>query len=158
MIKLYHGTNIDFDSIDLNKCRPNKDFGKGFYLTHIRKQAEAMAIRRCEFEGHGNPTIQTYIFDESLLHSNILNVKIFENVSKEWAEFILKNRKAKNSKTHNYDIVVGPVADDGVVLQLNLYQRNLITLDKLVEELTFSKLSNQYLFATEVAISKLKRL
>ena len=37
----------------LSKCRPNKDFGRGFYLTDIRNQAEAMANRRCEFEGEG---------------------------------------------------------------------------------------------------------
>ena len=27
---LYHGTNISIDIIDLDKCRPFKDFGKGF--------------------------------------------------------------------------------------------------------------------------------
>ena len=30
---LYHGTNMAFDAIDLNKSKPNKDFGKGFYLS-----------------------------------------------------------------------------------------------------------------------------
>ena len=32
-MKLYHGTNIDFSDIDFKKCKPNKDFGRGFYLT-----------------------------------------------------------------------------------------------------------------------------
>ena len=27
---LYHGTNFDIDEIDLEKCAPFKDFGKGF--------------------------------------------------------------------------------------------------------------------------------
>lgn len=27
---LYHGSNVEFDSIDLLKSKPNKDFGKGF--------------------------------------------------------------------------------------------------------------------------------
>ncbi|MCF2603110.1 DUF3990 domain-containing protein [Parabacteroides distasonis] len=43
----------------LSKCRPNKDFGRGSYLTDIRNQAEAMANRRCEFEGEGIPVVQT---------------------------------------------------------------------------------------------------
>ena len=30
---LYHGTFMDFQAIELGKCRPYKDFGKGFYLT-----------------------------------------------------------------------------------------------------------------------------
>lgn len=42
---LYHGTNCSIDKIDLDKCRPYKDFGKGFYLTTIREQAEKMAHR-----------------------------------------------------------------------------------------------------------------
>lgn len=31
MIKLYHGSTVDIEHIDLLKSRPNKDFGRGFY-------------------------------------------------------------------------------------------------------------------------------
>lgn len=154
---LYHGTNMEFSRIDLNKCRPNKDFGRGFYLTHIRKQAEEMAIRRCEFTGWGSPIVQRYEFDESLLVNRSLKVKIFNGVSVEWALFVLQNRNIKG-KQHDYDIVVGPVADDGVVLQINLYVQHIITIEQLVEGLTYKKLNGQYYFGTELAISKLKRL
>lgn len=37
---LYHGGNIDIKEIDLAMCRPYKDFGKGFYLTVMKDQAE----------------------------------------------------------------------------------------------------------------------
>ena len=40
---LYHGSNTAIDGIDLNRCRPYKDFGRGFYLTDIREQAQRMA-------------------------------------------------------------------------------------------------------------------
>ena len=43
---LYHGTNLDIDRIDLEKCAPYKDFGKGFYTTTIFEQAKAMAVRK----------------------------------------------------------------------------------------------------------------
>lgn len=43
---LYHGTNMDFDGIELSKSSPYKDFGKGFYLTDIRSQAEQLAEKR----------------------------------------------------------------------------------------------------------------
>ena len=46
---LYHGTNCDITSIDLEKCSPNKDFGRGFYLTDIPKQAEYMATDSIAF-------------------------------------------------------------------------------------------------------------
>lgn len=155
---LYHGTNIDFDRIDLKKCRPNKDFGRGFYLTPIKEQAEQMAVRRCEFSGWGAPIIQRYEFEEGLLRDDTLKVKIFNGVSIEWALFILQNREAMGKKVHNYDIVVGPVADDGVVYQMNLYSQHIITVEQLVEGLTYRKLNSQYFFGTKQAISNLKKL
>ena len=99
----------------------------------------------------------TFSFDDELLSNGGLNVLRFDNPSVEWANFILKNRMEKNFR-HEYDIVIGPVADDGVVLQLDLYLRHLITLEQLVKELTYKKLNNQYCFATECAISKLMKL
>jgi hypothetical protein len=155
---LYHGTNVDFRKIDLKKCRPNKDFGQGFYLTDIRKQAQEMAIRRCEFAKEGTPIVLKYEFDDTLFSSENLNVKIFNEVSVEWAEFILKNRKARGRKMHDYDIVIGPVADDGVVYQLNLYMQHIITMESLVKELTYKKLNRQFFFGTERAIKYLKRI
>lgn len=159
MITLYHGTNIDFDDIDLGKCKPNKDFGRGFYLTDIRAQAEEMATRRFRITETGMAQVLSFSFDESLLHSPLLNVKIFNEPSKEWALFVLENRQAnRTGYKHEYDIVIGPVADDGVAFQLERYTRNLISIEMLVEELTYRKLNKQYFFGTEVAISKLKRI
>lgn len=43
---LYHGTYQQFDSIDLEKCRPFKDFGRGFYLTDLEDQAMKMAVKK----------------------------------------------------------------------------------------------------------------
>ena len=45
MIKLYHGTDCLFDAPDLAKCNPNKDFGRGFYLTPDLAAAKRMAER-----------------------------------------------------------------------------------------------------------------
>ena len=157
-MKLYHGTNTEFDEILLSKCRPNKDFGRGFYLTNLRSQAQEQAIRRSEFEGWGAPVVQEYMFDEKSLKDPALKVKIFESVNREWAEFILLNRKSRGRQLHDFDIVVGPIADDGVVYQLNLYMQHLITLDTLVRELTYKKLNNQFFFGTEKAIGLLRRI
>ena len=75
-MKLYHGTNIDFQEIDIAKSNPYKDFGKGFYLTDLRQQAERMALRKVKFFG-GECVVQEYEFDESLLEDGVLNVKMF---------------------------------------------------------------------------------
>lgn len=40
---LYHGSNVVIDKIDLEKSKPNKDFGRGFYLSESESQAMDMA-------------------------------------------------------------------------------------------------------------------
>lgn len=157
-MKLYHGTNIDFTAIDIQKCKPNKDFGRGFYLTDIKKQALNMAVRRCDIENNGTPIVLEYEFDENALTSGELKVKNFEGVSKEWAKFIIQNRQTKGKRMHEYDIVIGPIADDGVVYQINLYMQHFITIEQLVQGLTYKKLNRQYFFGTEKAIAKLRRI
>lgn len=156
MITLYHGSNVEIETINLDKCSPYKDFGKGFYLTDIKEQAKQMAVRRTRIAGEGKPTVTAYSFDERLLENSSLQVKLFDTPSKEWALFILANRKGWMQPV--YDIVIGPIADDGVVFQLERYVHRLITLDTLVEELTYRKLNRQYFFGTELSISKLQKL
>ena len=102
MMKLYHGTNIDFSEIDFSKCKPNKDFGQGFYLTDIKKQALEMAVRRCNFEQSGAPIVQEYEFDETVLHDGSLKIKIFDGVCPEWAEFILKSMEDSSSRSTHW--------------------------------------------------------
>ena len=154
---LYHGTNCDIAEIDLGKCSPNKDFGQGFYLTDIRKQADYMALRRVRQSGMGNPTVIEYDFDEQLLSDKSLRVRIFDKPTEAWAKFILNNRQISDF-SHDYDVVIGPIADDGVALQLRRYTENLISMRTLVRELTYRKLNRQYCFCTQLAVSKLKRL
>ena len=36
-MRLYHGSNIVIDSINLAMCRPYKDFGKGFYFDRHKR-------------------------------------------------------------------------------------------------------------------------
>ena len=44
---LYHGSNCNFDTIDLQKSKDKRDFGKGFYTTTLPEQAdENEAINR----------------------------------------------------------------------------------------------------------------
>lgn len=54
---LYHGTNIDIQSIDLEQCMPYKDFGRGFYLTDLEQQAKDMALRKAKF----SPILHTFL-------------------------------------------------------------------------------------------------
>ena len=159
MLELYHGSNVAIEKIDLSKGHINKDFGKGFYLTTLPQQAMEMAKRKARQFLDTKPVVTTFLFDENELTSGELNVKVFHAVSEEWAMFILQNRKASRTGFHHdYDIVVGPVADDSVVQQLDLFEMGLITLSQLVEALRYRDLNNQYFFGTERAVSKLTRI
>lgn len=156
-MKLYHGTNVDFDVIDLTKSNKYKDFGQGFYLTDIRSQAEELAAKKSRLFG-GYPVIQEYEFDESLLSSAELKVLKFDKPSTEWAEFIFKNRNRDNNFTHDYDIVIGPIANDGVAYLLGRYEEGTLTIEELSAKLDFKKLNSQYFFGTNKSLKYLKRL
>lgn len=141
MMTLYHGSNVAIEQIDLARCNPNKDFGKGFYLTDMEEQAWQMALRRTRIVGNGAPTVSAYRFNDTSASSE-LNIKHFDKPDREWALFILANREAgRTGFRHPYDIVIGPIADDGVAFQLERYVRNLISLDVLVKELTYKRLN-----------------
>lgn len=154
---LYHGTNIDFNVIDLDKSNKYKDFGKGFYLTDIRSQAEELAAKKSRLFG-GYPVIQEYEFDENMLQAGDLQVLTFSSPSPLWADFIFKNRNRHIQFSHDYDIVIGPIADDGVAYLLGRYEEGTLTIDELSKELDYKKLNNQYFFGTEKAIKYLKRI
>ena len=159
-MKLYHGSNMSIDEIDLKRGRRGKDFGQGFYLSADRSQAQMMAERTVDREESGEATVTTYLFDDSILFKpSDLKVKAFEGYSIEWAEFILMNRRNKTYEpVHDYDIVYGPIADDKVGLQISRYQLQYITMDELIRQLSFIRPTFQYFFGTERAIRLLHKI
>jgi len=157
-MKLYHGSNCEIEHIDLSLSKPNKDFGKGFYLSPTRMQAKEMALAKTAQLLYGEPTITTFEFDESRLGE--LKVLTFSGYSRDWAEFILKNRKNPlSTPAHDYDIVIGPIANDRVGLQLWRYEKQDIDIDTLVQKLKYMKgVTTQYFFGTDKAIKLLKKI
>ena len=160
---LYHGSNLKIKEIDLSKCKPYKDFGRGFYCTTIKKQAEFMAERVVKRQG-GVKTVNIYELDEKIFEDKELKIKKFNKPSKEWARFILNNRdrnfKFKNSKECNfdskYDLVIGPVANDDIIVLFRTFVNGLIDIDTLIKELTYKELTDQYSFHTTKALKYLK--
>lgn len=155
---LYHGSNTAIASVDLSKCRPYKDFGRGFYLTDIREQARRMAARTVRMFG-GSPVVTEFEFDLQYALESGLSVRRFETPDEEWARFVMANRDLDRSQpVHAYDIVIGPVADDTIARLLRLFTENFISEEQLVRELTFSRVTSQYFFHTEAALAALKKI
>ena len=156
---LYHGTNADFDRISLTIGLRHKDFGWGFYLTPDRQTAVRMAQKKARLFG-GTPTLITYELDEAALQSDLKIKRFPETATVEWFLFVDANRDRKNDKPiHDYDIVIGPIANDRVGVQLWKFENGTIDLPTLVHNLRNMKgITFQYFFGTERAIKILKRL
>ena len=159
MLTLYHGSTTDIDRIDLTKSRPNKDFGRGFYLSADRQQAWRMGEFKALTEG-GTPVLNSYRFDERVLTSGELRVLTFEGYTREWADFIFLNRNNPyDAPALDYDIVYGPIANDRVGVQIGKYEAGDITLDQFLQNLKYMKgVTFQYYFGTERALAKLTKL
>ena len=160
---LYHGSNIKIVDIDLLKARPYKDFGRGFYLTEIKKQAEKMAVRVADRFG-GVACISTFELNDDYVNDENLNILKFDASDKEWALFVMNNRdrnfKEFDNKLYNgnnrYDIVIGAVANDDLVETLGLFRSGYMNIDELVKQIVYKDLSNQYSFHSAKAIKYLK--
>lgn len=158
-MKLYHGSNVAIDVIDLSKSRPGKDFGKGFYLSADKQQAIEMAESKVAFLG-GEPIVTEFEFDDSVLTSGQLKFKKFESYSEEWAKFVYNNRENfSDTPIHDFDIIYGPIANDKVGAQIRNFKNGSIDLDELMRRIKYLKgITFQYYFGTEAAIKTLKKL
>ena len=169
---LYHGSNTEIEKIDLEKCRPFKDFGCGFYTTTLREQAVTMAKRTMRIYREGKPCITEFFFDDVLLklpEGNIaelgLNIKKFNEPNNEWAKFVINNRNQRFTDIkslccnidNKYDIVIGPVANDDITALIDVYLSGILSDDALTRELSFRDLSVQFSFHTVRSIKYLQK-
>ncbi|HKL91735.1 MAG TPA: DUF3990 domain-containing protein [Bacteroidales bacterium] len=158
-MKLYHGSNAAIKAIDLDRCKPYKDFGLGFYLTEIEQQAILMARRTASIYG-GEAVVTVFEFDESAaLNDSELSVIRFDEPNEEWALFVMKNRnRTQKHPCHEHDIVIGPVADDTIATLFRNFDDSIIDLPTLVNGLKYKKISSQYFFHSQKAVAYLKAL
>lgn len=160
MTRLYHGSNVAIEQIDLSRSKRGKDFGQGFYLNANADQALAMAIRTARFLNEGQPTLSCFEYNEDEAERLGVKIKVFPDYSEEWAEFIVMNRKNDSDvPAHSYDIVIGPIADDTVGVQIRRYIMGYMSASALVEELRFrGDHAIQYFFGTPKALELLKHI
>lgn len=153
---LYHGSNMVIDKIDLEMSKPNKDFGKGFYLSENESQAMEMANFKSALLG-GDPIVTNFEFNDLIMQSSGLRIKIFADYSEEWADFVFANREGQD--VEQYDIVYGPIANDKVGLQIRKLKDGSIDKAEFLNRLKYMKgITYQYYFGTEKSIQYLSRL
>lgn len=153
---LYHGSNIDIEIIDLAKSKPNKDFGKGFYLSENETQAQEMAVFKSMQLG-GTPVVSKFEFDRNIMADSSLKIKVYTDYSEEWADFVLANRDG--CPVERYDIVYGPIANDKVGMQIRKLKDGSIDKSEFLNRLKYMKgITYQFFFGSEVAIEQLKKI
>jgi hypothetical protein len=157
-VKVYHGSYIQIDSIDLNMCEPRKDFGRGFYVTNIRKQAEKWA-ERVSIEYQAKGVVTEFIFDETAFSDSMFQTLRFDNYTEEWLDFVTLNRNpASPVPAHGYDIVEGPVADDKIQRRIRAYMGGRVPKLKFLEELRYHEPTHQICFCTLESLQMLERV
>ncbi|GHV68638.1 hypothetical protein FACS1894199_16180 [Bacteroidia bacterium] len=147
-MKVYHGSYTHIEYIDLSKCQPYKDFGKGFYVTKFRRHAETWA--EIIGEKHDVKGVVTeFDFTAGEFAESICLIKRFASYNGEWLDFIVANRNRKSKMpAHEYDIVEGPVADDKVQHTLRLYLKGKIAKEKFLKMLAHHEETHQICFCT----------
>jgi hypothetical protein len=147
-MKVYHGSYLKIDKIDLSKCEPHKDFGRGFYVTKLLEQAEVWASRKGANK-HTTGVITEFTFFENAFSDTNFKTLQFDTYNNDWLDFVAVNRNFNTSHpAHDYDIVEGPVADDKITTRIDAYIRGEVSREEFLQELSFEKPSHQICFCT----------
>lgn len=154
MITLFHGSYISVSTPFVKLGRDKVDFGKGFYLTKLRDQAQSWAKTISERKGrNAQPILSTYSFDFDSAKDAGYRIKIFEFYNLEWLEYVIDCRKGGKLQ-ELYDIVEGGVANDNVIDTVEDYENGIITDSQALGQLKYKKVNHQICILNQEIIDK----
>lgn len=144
MVTLYHGSSQTVDKPEIRVQKFYKDFGWGFYCTKLEAQAVRWATRR----GRAG-IVNVYTYDDMAP----LRTLCFDELTEAWLDFIADCR---SGRTHDYDIVEGPMADDTVFNYVQSFLDGEISRAAFWELVKFKHPTHQISFHTEKALAALR--
>ena len=119
MIKLYHSGYEEIREPDVHRGRKNADLGQGFYTTDNRDFAYRWSREKTESDIYVN----TYELDtEGLI------IKRFER-DEEWFRYVFSNRRSLPDQLLEYDVIIGPIANDTIFDTFGLIGINILNID-----------------------------
>lgn len=142
---IYHASDTIVNTPDTIHSRTNLDFGKGFYATVIREQAERYAQRFILRNRKGILNVYEFTPTEAL------NIKSFDAYDSEWLDFVAACRMGEDVYKQ-YDVICGGIANDRVFNTLDLYFSNQMTKEEALKRLIFEKPNQQLCFTNQRAI------
>ena len=149
---VYHGSNIVVEKPEIRKPNRNLDFGIGFYTTMNIEQAQSFSNIVCNRRG-GNPIISVYEFDYEAAQK-MLAIKSFAAADEEWFDFVCDKRLGKYTG-EEYDIIIGPVANDTVYLTFIGYLAGATSKEDALKRLKVRELYSQATFCSEKSLGYL---
>ena len=136
---VYHGSYTRVETPEIRVGRNTKDFGPGFYCTVMKERAKRWAKR------YDTKIVSIY---EAKLNVN-LKIKEFKGMTDEWLDFIIDCRSGKR---HEYDIVIGAMADDQIYNYVSDYIDGTIDREQFWVLAKFKYPTHQINFCTEEAL------
>jgi hypothetical protein len=127
---LYHGSFTEVSQIDLEKCKPGKDFGRGFYVTSSYAQARgfvSLSVQKQIREGNlpGDHTLGAVSIFRFHAAPD-LAIHAFPGADTDWLHFVASNRRGSlfprvRSTYADFDVIGGKIANDRTARTLQLY-------------------------------------
>lgn len=149
---VYHGSSEIVRQPDILHSYHALDFGKGFYVTTVREQAERWARRKAALTG-GRAIVNQYQMDDD---TRGLRVKRFQDDLEEWIEFVCDCRDEK-PVYQDYDLIIGKVANDKVFRVVDMYHSGIWDKKRALMEIRAYPNYDQLAFITQRAIDRLLR-
>lgn len=147
---VYHGSSEVVRQPDTLHSYRALDFGKGFYVTTVREQAERWARRKADLFG-GTPVVSRYRMRDDLSQ---FRVRRFPDDLMEWIEFVCDCRDGKPTY-QQYDIIIGKVANDKVFRVVDMYHSGIWDKERALHEIRAYPNYDQIAFITQSAIDAL---
>ena len=147
-----HGSSEVVRQPDILHSYRALDFGKGFYVTSVRGQAERWARRKASLVG-GRAIVNQYQMDDDMTG---LRVKRFPDDLAEWIDFVCNCRDGKPDY-QDYDLIIGKVANDKVFRVVDMYHSGIWDKERALKEIRAYPNYDQLAFITQRAIDKLLR-
>ena len=147
---IYHASDRIVDKPDVLHSRANLDFGKGFYATVMKSQAERYAQKFVLRNRQGILNVYEYNPAADLI------IQSFDAYDSDWLDFVAACRMGEELNL-SYDVVCGGIANDRVFNTLDLYFSNQMTREEALKRLIFEKPNQQICFTNQSAIDRCVR-
>ncbi len=154
MITLFHGSYVAVPTPLVKLGRKKVDFGQGFYLTKLRKQAESWADTMSERKGrNAQPILSIYSPDYDAVISAGYRIKKFESYNLEWLDYVVDCRRG-GVMQQQYDFVEGGVANDNVIDTVEDYENGIITAEQALGQLIYKSVNHQICILNQDIVEK----